>query len=361
MKKREDGRYRKRVTLPDGRKKDIYGHSPAEANAKARALLKEADTGVDVDDDTLTGEWARIWLGTYKSVLRAHTIMGYQNAYNNHIREFLAPLPLKSIRPVHIQGVMNAVAKYSEDLQRKVLNTMKQMFATAALNRLISANPCEGIKIAPHATDKRIKVLSPEQQDELMASVKDWRAQLFCALCLYAGLRREEALGLQWGDIKDGKITVNRAVTFVKNQQDPDHSLKSDAAHRSIPIPPPLADILEHTPRGDSLQLVTNAQGNDMTLIAYRHLWAHVTGSVSFALHAHMLRHSYATALYRAGVDLKTAQYLLGHSDIKMTADIYTHVANEQIDEAAVKIGSIFSKGSKGGQNQVNGNDDKKQ
>lgn len=355
MKKRDDGRYRKKVKLPDGRTKYLYGTSPAEVNAKARALLKEADTGVDVDDDTKVGEWTRIWFDTYKSTLRAHTVMGYQNAYNNHICEKLAALSLKSVRPVHVQSVMNDVAGYSEDLQRKILNTMKQMFTTAAMNRLIAANPCDGIKITKHAKDNRIKVLSPDQQDELMVSVTDTRAHLFCALCLYGGLRREEALGLQWGDIKDSRITVNRAITFLKNQQDPDHSLKSDAAHRSIPIPPPLADILEHTPKGDSLQLITNAKGGDMTLIAYRHMWEHVTSSVDFGVHAHMLRHSYATALYRAGVDLKTAQYLLGHSDIKMTADIYTHVANEQIDEAAVKIGSIFSEGSKRGQGQASG------
>ncbi len=61
-----------------------------------------------------------------------------------------------------------------------------------------------------------------------------------------------------------------------------------------------------------------------------------------------MLRHS--TALYWAGVDLKTAQYLLGRADIKMTADIYTHVANEQIDDTADKIQSIFSPRSKASQ-----------
>ena len=142
------------------------------------------------------------------------------------------------------------------------------------------------------------------------------------------------------------RITVNRAVTFLKNQQDENHELKSDGAHRSIPIPTPLQDILDKYPQ-NGLYLITNSRGGEMTLVAYRHLWAHVTQSVDFNVHAHMLRHSYATSLYRAGVDLKTAQYLLGHSDIKMTAEIYTHIANEQIEEAANKIQSIFSPQSK--------------
>ena len=352
MKKRSDGRYRKRITLPDGHTKDVYGTSPAEASAKARAILKEADTGVDVDDHTLVGEWAQSWFASYKENLRENTKRMYRNCYNVHVREKLAPLPLKKVKPVHIQRIMKDVAELSESSQRKILITMRQIFQTALQNRLIVFDPTAGVKITPHAADTKIKVLSPEQQTILMASVTDPRALAFCALCLYAGLRREEALGLQWGDIDGNRLTVNRAVAFINNNhQDPNHSLKTKAAHRTIPIPSPLASILTATPRTE-LAVVTAAQGGEMTAMAFRRLWGHVTSSVDFYVHPHMLRHSYATALYRAGVDLKTAQYLLGHADIKMTANIYTHVASEQVDDAGQKIDSIFNEGSKWGQNQ---------
>lgn len=352
MKKRKDGRYTHRVTLPDGTSKDVYGKSIPEVNAMVKALLKEAETGVKLDDHTTVGEWAEQWRDTYKATLRAHTKMGYTNAWNNHIRPYLDTKPLKAVLPVDVKTVMNAISDKSEDLQRKVLNTMRQMFDTAIQNRLMAMNPCSGIKITPHAKSKRIKVLSPDQQDELILKVTDSRARLFCKLGIYAGLRREEILGLQWSDIKDGKITVNRAVTFLKNQQDENHELKSDAAHRSIPIPTPLSVILDQYPH-NGIYLITNSKGGEMTLMAYRNLWAHVTKTVDFDVHAHMLRHSYATSLYRAGVDLKTAQYLLGHADIKMTAEIYTHIANEQIDEAAIKIQSIFSPQSKLSQTDI--------
>jgi len=349
MKKRSDGRYRKHVMLPDGKIKDVYGSSPAEVNAKERALLKEADTGVDVDDKTRVGEWAKVWFEKYKSNLREHTIMSYKNSYNNHILSKLAALPLKLVRPVNVQDVMNGVSNYSEDLQRKVLNTMNQIFNTAINNRLMSMNPCADIKITPHITDEKIKVLSPKQQKTLLNSITEPRAHLFAAIGLYCGLRREETLGLMWSDIEGDRLTVNRAVTFLKNQQDPDHSLKSKAAHRTIPIPPPLASLIAVTPH-KALYLITNTDNKEMTLTAYRSLWEHTTNSVDFAVTSHMLRHSYCTSLFRAGIDLKTAQYLMGHADIKMTANIYTHIEQEQIDKAAIKIGSIFSEGSKKGQ-----------
>lgn len=88
---------------------------------------------------------------------------------------------------------------YSEDLQRKVLNTMRQLFTTARQNGLMSGDPTEGIKITPHAKPQKKSYLTLEEQEQLMASLSDPRARCFVGLCLYCGLRREEALGLQWG------------------------------------------------------------------------------------------------------------------------------------------------------------------
>lgn len=345
MKKRADGRYYRHITLPDGKTKYVYGKSPAEVNQKVREQFKATETGLLLEDNTLTGEWAAKWFKTYKASLRGNTIKNYLNAYNNHIAPVLESIPLKAVRPVHVQNVMNDVSQYSEDLQRKVLNTMKQIFETALQNRLIAINPCNGIKITPHAADERIKVLTPKQQKKLLEVVTEPMARVFVALGIYCGLRREESLGLMWSDIKGNKLTINRAITFLKNQQDPNHELKSKAAHRTIPIPKPLAEILKSTPH-KGLYVIVPPRGGEMSLMSYRRMWAHVTKAVNFNVHSHMLRHTYATSLYRAGVDLKTAQYFLGHSDIKMTAEIYTHIQQDKLTSAAVKINRVFKAGS---------------
>lgn len=349
MKKRADGRYRKKMLLPDGTIKYIYATNVPELNAKAKEIAKCADSGVIIGDNTLTGEWAAQWLKTYKSNLRGNTIKNYLNAYNNHIAPQLENISLKAVRPMHIQAVMNSVSGFSEDLQRKVLNTMRQIFETAIQNRLIAVNPCCGIKITPHSTDERLKVLTASQQRKILELVTDPMALVFVALGLYCGLRREESLGLMWSDIKGNKLTVNRAVTFLKNQQDPNHELKSKAAHRTIPIPKPLSEILKNTPH-NGLYVIVPPRSGEMTLMSFRRMWARVTNAVNFDVHSHMLRHTYATSLYRAGIDLKTAQYLLGHSDIKMTAEIYTHIQQDNLTSAATKINQLFGGGSKRGQ-----------
>ena len=338
LKKRADGRYQRKVTLPDGRQKIVYGKTIAEVNAAVDALRADAAAGLEVGDHTLVGEWARVWLSSYKQGLRANTVKMYRGAYNNHIMEVLGGMELRDVRPVHVRAVMASVADKSESLQHKVLITMQQLFETARHNNLILKDPTEGVKITPHAKPEKKKWLTPAEANQLMQAVQDPRARAFCGLCLYCGLRKEEALGLCWTDIEGGALTVCRTVTFIGNRPDPVQDLKTRAAHRSIPIPAPMREILLDTPHTGPY-IVPAAGGGEMTRSAFARMWAKVTGVVDFHVTPHMLRHTYATTLYHAGVDLRTAQKLLGHSSIQMTADIYTHLqaadalaAGSQID-----------------------------
>lgn len=102
-------------------------------------------------------------------------------------------------------------------------------------------------------------------------------------------------------------------------------------------------DILADTPHL-SRYIVPAADGGDMTRSAFTRLWnSHVAALVPFSLHPHMLRHTYATTLYRAGVDLRTAQKLMGHSSIQVTADIYTHLEQEDSLHVADKLNEYLS------------------
>ena len=352
LKKRKDGRYQRKVTLSDGRQKVVYGRTLADLESAARAVLSDDSAGLEVGNHTTVGEWAKIWLISYKSDLRYSTVEMYRNAYNNHIMDVIGHMELRDVRQVHVRAVMSGVAEKSESLQHKVLITMQQIFDAAIQNRLIARNPAKGIKITPHSHPQRPQYLSPAQAKILMESVMEPRALVFCALCLYCGLRREEALGLQWADISGGHLVVARAVTFGKNEALPTTELKNKSSCRILPLPRALQDILAKTPR-ESKYVVTAANGKDMTRSAYRRMWdIHVRRAVGFDVHAHMLRHTYATMLYRSGVDLRTAQQLLGHSSIEMTARIYTHLEAEdslrvvdRLDTYLYSIGSSPSAG----------------
>lgn len=335
QKKRKDGRYQRRITLSDGRKKTVYGRTMAELNAAVRDIQSQDDAGLEVDDHTTVGEWAKIWLTTYKADKRPATVRMYRDCYNLHIMETLGGMELRNVKPVHIRRVLSGVADKSESLQHKVLITMRQIFDSARLNHLINYDPTEGLKITPHARPEKKKYLTLPESALLMDVVTEPRARVFCALCLYCGLRREEALGLRWTDFTtlDGVpvLVVNRAVSFPAggNQPDPSMELKTKAAHRTIGLPEVLQQILAETPH-TSEYVVPTAKGQVMTQSAFVKMWkTYVQSCYPEHIHPHMLRHTYATYLYRMGINICTAKQLMGHSSIQMTEKIYTHLEKE--------------------------------
>ncbi|ARP50599.1 site-specific integrase [Caproicibacterium sp. XB2] len=353
--KRADGRYQRKITLSDGTKKIVYGKSIAALKAAEDALRDADRQGLTVSDHTLVGEWAKQWLKIYKSGLRQGTYEMYRRVYNNNIMDFIGGMEVKSVKQIHIKKILSAVADKSESWQSKVLLTLRQMFQTARQNHLIIDDPTDGIKITKHSAHKNEaeKALTQEQQDELFTAFDiGTQVYTFCALGNYAGLRREEIYGLQWGDIMDGQLTVNRSVTFLKDgSPDPDQSLKSKASHRVVPIVDDLQDALDAAPR-TGLYILTAPNGGSYTRKEDNHL-CYVLRCLPHRTTPHMLRHTYATSLYHAGVDVRTAQYLLGHESISVTADIYTHIGAADSIGTADALNDYFKK-SKGSQKVVN-------
>lgn len=161
---------------------------------------------------------------------------------------------------------------------------------------------------------------------------KHWMG--FAALMmLYTGLRRGELLALRWDDI-DTAIHVRRAAHFEGNKPVEMPTTKTMAGQRVIPILPQLAQALEKVPRGIGL-VFRAAGGGSLTQSARRSGWAAYNNMLKredaeHEIRPHDLRHTYATMLYDAGIDVKSAQYFLGHADVSITMQIYTHLSNER-------------------------------
>ena len=171
-------------------------------------------------------------------------------------------------------------------------------------------------------------------------------------IMLYAGLRIGEVLALEWTDIdlEARTITVSKARTLFKNQASV-KSPKTKAGIRVVPIPEILYDVL-HSVRKKQGLVCPDINGKLMSLNAQKNAWNafinHLNecaggkkGSgprkpvmVIDRITPHMLRHTYATMLFDAGVDVKSAQKFLGHSDIEVTLEVYTHLSKFKEDKA---------------------------
>ena len=167
--------------------------------------------------------------------------------------------------------------------------------------------------------------------------------QLGAMIMMYAGLRRGELLALTWSDVDLDKltITINKAVEYRNGVPNVKASTKTDAGMRVVSIPDVLASYLSKQSRY-SLLVFPSATGKLMPDCSWRRMWDDylctinkLYGHPSISdpsiitiprFTAHWLRHTYATMLYMAGVDVLTAKELLGHTDIKTTLGIYTHL-----------------------------------
>jgi integrase len=267
-------------------------------------------------------------------------------------------MKLSEIKPLHVTKLIASKAAFSNSSQRKILNTLSQIIESSEKNGLLSHNPCKGITAGGEPA-KTKEPLTDLQQIELVKAVTGTRAEVFVLLCLYAGLRREEALGLLWSDVHFGDtpyINVRRTVTFPNNgPAEYSDKLKSDSAYRSIPTPTILASALQDAKAKTSSVFVVPSvsTGSYMSLSAFRWMWEIVGRSVPFHVEPHVLRHTYLTELRASGMDIKKIQYLAGHKDVTMTLRIYTHVKMNQPAEMFATIENIFS-GSDSGSKEIN-------
>lgn len=353
-------KYRKSIVVghkPDGTqiRKIIRSDSKKDFEAQCRYYETLHAKGVDLSTSGLTvEEWAWLWLKTYKQGhIGPSQYRNLEIIIRKHITPALGFMQLRDVKQMHVQRFINSLAGQSKSQLIKVRGTLKQIYEQAYNNNRVESNPVRGI-ILPAAKEGHRRALTASERQALEKICQTHRGGLWVRLMLECGLRRGETVPLRWGDIdfSTGILTVNKAVEFVtlKNKATLKET-KTEAGERKIPIPPALlADLKKARGKaGANALLFTNRDGSMMSQQKIRLLWANVKREWDIAIGAalyrnkitvhaldqaitpHYLRHTYATFLCRQGVKLKTAQYLLGHADIRTTANIYTHVEESDI------------------------------
>jgi integrase len=249
----------------------------------------------------------------------------------------------------------------STSTMKKAKQTAVRILNIGVENDLVVRNVFSAAKIPTLEPHER-RALTKEEKELVTRTWRGHRMGPAVMIMMYCGLRRGEVLALTWDDINlDKKIlSVNKSVMIMKNQPQVKKP-KSKAGTREVPIPNFLVDILHELPRNGHL-ICPDAKGQMMTETAYRRAWnsychylnikaggrdasrTHEKVQVIDNITAHMLRHTYASMLYEAGVDIKSAQRFLGHADIEMTLAVYTHLTKFKEDEAINSLNAHLDK-----------------
>lgn len=332
-------RFRTSLTLPDGTRKYICGKTQEDMENKLNQLKLELGVGIDVGDAQTVQQFAQMWINVYKRpVLKSNSLATLLGILNNYIMPEIGSMKVREVKPIHIQMLMSKLVNYSQSTQSKTLKALRAIFDTAVDNGIIIRSPVtSNIRTRAKTTEEKVP-LTPEQTKKLLDAMKGKKVETLIRLMLQAGLRREEACGLMWSDVdfRAHTLTVNRVNVFFSCKNEIRDELKSPAAHRTIPMTVELEDYLYAERRKSISEWVCcTAEGDPLSAGAFRFQWRYIDkaekeGILDFHTHPHLLRHTCITRWAASGLfDLKTVQYLAGHSTPTMTLNVYAHYEKE--------------------------------
>ena len=366
-KKRKDGRYLVQVLIgykSDGKPKykNVYAHTVRELEEKAAKIRDEIEKGISVTDERLTVEqWATRWLELYKANVSYNTNRIYASAINVQIIPAIGMYRLKDLKPHHVQELLNSLNAEGKARTAEIVKlTLNQILQQAVKNEYTYKNIMESVSL-PKRDKPQKRALTDLEIDIVRNADLPLKEKAFVTLLLTTGLRRGEAVALTKSDVdmENRKIIVNKTAILKGNQMEIKNSPKSEAGHRKVPITNELYLLLEpHLRFSESIYVFPTAKGKFMTDTAFRRMWQKILNALNVAaggsngklkvlkiaqdITPHVFRHTYATLLYRAGVDIKTAQYLLGHATVQVTMDIYTHLDSENQVAATDKFNAFM-------------------
>jgi integrase len=269
-----------------------------------------------------------------------------------HLLPVVGDRPVGSITPADVQALVNGWCRQkAPNTVRRQYSVLAAVMAAAVLSDLIARSPCRGIKLpgTPHAERHIVTA------DEL-AALAEALGEDF-GLMAYLGA----VLGLRWGEVaglRVGRLDFLRATLAVAEQvtQGPRGvtvvgAPKSAAGRRTLTVPPELMDRLagQLSRRGltgaDPAAFVfATPSGTPLDYAHWRQrVWLPATRVAGLTgLTFHDLRRANATGLVAEGIDMKTAQTRLGHSDPRLTLAVYAQATTEADRSAAARIGARF-------------------
>jgi integrase len=344
--------YDVRYRGPDGRdisrtfltKRDALEFEALQRTAKTRG------TWVDPRGSKITmRELGQEWLESNPGK-RDSTCARDESALRVHVYPDLGDRAIGSLTPADIRRL---VAKWSEHLAprsvRRIYGALRAAFNYAVEVDRLARTPCRGIHL-PSVEPATATVPDPVQLLDLADAI-DPKYSAMVWLGVVLGLRWGEVAGLRVAnvDLLRKTVTVAEQVTRGVGGAGVIGPPKSAASRRTISIPSELADELSAhmkslglTGANPNALLFPNTEGEPLDYSNWRRrIWEPAVKAAGLeGLNFHDLRRTNATAMVAEGVDVKTAQARLGHSDPRLTLAIYAQATTEGDRRAAEKLGT---------------------
>jgi integrase len=363
---RSDGRWCGQLDLgwQNGRRgrKYVYGATAAEVQNMLLKARSDYAQGLPVAVERQTiGQFLGRWLeDSVKPSVRPLT----HEQYRQHVKLYLGPLlghhQLDKLAPQHVRAFLKEKleAGLSPRTVQLSLVILRRALGQAVKDGLVARNVAKLVD-APRWKRPEVKPWEPSEASRFLEAITGERLEVAYLVALSLGLRRGEVLGLRWSDIdfEAKSITIAQALARVGGKLqfiEP----KSRQSRRTLPLYDGLAVALRNHRRHqleqrlaagsrwhDSGLLFTTGSGTPLEPRALNEDFERIIGKAGLRrVRLHDLRHACASFLLAQGVHPRVVMELLGHSQISLTMETYSHVMPDAMREAVTLVGALLGK-----------------
>ena len=378
--KRKDGRWTASISMEDRKRKSFYGKTRKEVQEQLKIALREQQQGMLMATPQQTVEqFLKQWLEDYKAAIRIRSYERYEELVRLHIIPVLGYHQLQKLTPQHVQAFYTK--KLKEGLSSTTVNGLHAMLHKALDDavryNIIARNVCDAVS-PPRRVHYEIQPLSMEQSQQFLMAAKGHSLEARFVLAIITGMRRGEILALKWQDFSQNTLQVRRIFTRQAGNGYIEAEPKTEKSRRSILLAPIVVVLLkQHRARQLEAKLKAGSQWQERGLVFCTSLGTPLNPSKVVdrfktllkkaglpAIRFHDLRHSAASMLLSLEVHPKVVQELLGHNQISMTIDIYSHVLPNMQRDAMTRLNDALQEPSENketGKHELSEDDEEQQ
>lgn len=330
----------------EGKRYYVRADTEPELYRKQAEKLRELEEGTAIlSPSTIVDKWADKAFDTYK--MDNSNLKEMKLRYKKYISPAIGSIPVSKVTAVQCQNILNGCSGMSFSHLDKLRQEIRFVFKSALNNGLIKKSPAEDLVLPTYKKGSRRSITDQERR-HLYTVCESYKPFLLFLLMLECGCRPSEARELLGRDIDhDSKLLHIRGT-------------KTDCSDRYVPIPDKMYARIKNTQPFD--HIVTNTLGHPYNRESYVKLTHRLKRELNLSMgcrvyrnalvppypladdfEPYCLRHTYCTDLCKSGIDVRTAQRLMGHATISITADIYTHVDTDQIMDAGEKLNAYLN------------------
>ena len=339
--KRLDGRYVKKIVV-NGKPKYFYGKTKKELNQKILSFNeKESEKKKGLPFSQVADEWKEV---SYPTL--TYNSYSVYNARWKRARAYFADTPITQIDIADVNRyVMSFPKSWAKKTYKSYISVLHLIFNYAVKLGYIERNPADNVTLPSNLKTTTRTAITQEEKQIIIDTCDTIHNGLLFYFFLYSGLRKGEALALQWKDIDfDNKlINVDKSVYWYNNTPML-KSPKTEKGKRKAILLDCLAMKLKPLVKKPK-DIVFTVTGGLITKRQFETIhkhWREDTGLTDVT--PHRLRHTYTTMLFEAGLDVKDIQDIMGHAQFSTTMDIYTHITEQHKEKAIQKANDFMNK-----------------